>query len=130
VEYLGGQQNSSRSVTIVNGRMIQDVKKGYFFSYQLTPQRVGTLTIPSIPVTAEGNTVRTKPVTITVRKPMETDDFKLRLQLSRQHCYVGEQVTLTFTWCLGKDVRGFNFSLPLLENEDFHFIECAWCILR
>jgi len=123
VEFKGGRQNSSRSVTIINGRVTQNVRQGYFFSYQLTPRGTGRLTIPSITVRAGGKIARTRPVAIHVQKPVETDDFKLRLHLSKQNCYVGEPVTLTFTWYLGKDVRGFKFNLPLLENDSFHFVD-------
>ena len=34
VQFRGGQQNSSSSVSIINGRMTKNVKKGYVFSYQ------------------------------------------------------------------------------------------------
>ncbi|MCP4681918.1 MAG: protein BatD [Desulfobacterales bacterium] len=124
VKFQGGQQNSSSSVTIVNGRVTQSVKKGYFFSFQLTPKHTGRLTIPAINVKADGRVVRTRPIAINVQKPVSTDDFKLRLDVSKTECYVGEPVILTFTWYIGKDVRGFSFTLPLLENKDiFHFAD-------
>lgn len=123
VKFQGGQQNSSTSVTIVNGRVTRNVKKGYFFSYQLTPKHAGRFTIPAINVNADGRVVQTRPVGINIQKPVSTDDFKLRLNVSKSECYVGEPVTLTFTWYIGKDVRGFNFTLPLLENDTFHFAD-------
>ncbi len=123
VVFQGGQQNSSRSVTIVNGRVVQDVKEGYFFSYQLTPRRTGRLVIPSIIVRADGNTTRTESIIITAKKPVETDDFKLRLELSKSHCYVGEPVTLTVTWYIGKDVQDFNFTLPVINDDTFAFAD-------
>lgn len=121
VTFQGGQQNSSQSVTIVNGKVSRNIRKGYFFSYQMIPNRTGALSIPSINVVADGQSTQTDPVMITVRKPVETDDFKLRLKLSKDHCYVGEPVILTVTWYIGKDVREFNFSLPLLEDDSFRF---------
>jgi len=123
VEDRGGQQNSSRSVTIINGRVNHVVRRGYVFSYRLTPVRPGTLAIPAITVAAKGRMAKTEPVTILVRKPMEIDNFKLRLQLSKKQCYVGEPVTLTVTWYLGQDVRAFQFNLPILENESLYFAD-------
>jgi len=124
VEYHGGQVNSSRSVTIINGQMTQDVKQGYIFSYQLVPKRTGKLLLPSVTVHADGQRVQTNPVVIHVQKPSETEDFKLRLYLSKQECYVGEPVTLTVIWYLGQDVRKFNISLPLIEQKDlFYFFD-------
>jgi len=124
IAYKGGQQNSSTSVTIINGRMTRNVNQGYVFSYQLTPKHTGRLTIPSISVHAGGATAHTAPLHINVQKPEEMEDFKLRLELSKRHCYVSEPITLTVTWYLGGDVKGFNMNLPLLErNNSFHFID-------
>ncbi|MBW2142804.1 MAG: protein BatD [Deltaproteobacteria bacterium] len=122
VEFRGGQQNSRSSVIIINGRVTKDVQEGYFFSYRLTPRRAGRLVIPSIAVSADGRSDHTEPVVINARSPVETDDFKLKLTLSKNHCYIGEPVTLTAIWYIGKDVKSFNFTLPLLSDDSFHFV--------
>jgi len=121
IVYQGGQQNSSSSITIVNGRVTKDIKRGYTFSYQLTPKRAGRIVIPEIAVHADGKTVFTKPVFITAQTPLETDDYKLRLRLSKTDCYVGEPIMLTAVWYMGKDVRSFHFNLPFLEDTRFYF---------
>ena len=124
VEFQGGQQNSSSSITIINGRMSRDVRQGYVFSYQLTPQRAGRMTIPSISVRSEdGKIAQTQPIGVNVRQPAESDSFKLRISLSKSECYVGEPVILTVVWYLGEDVRNFQVTLPLLEKKDiFSFV--------
>lgn len=121
IENLGGQQNSSRSVTIVNGRMNQVVNRGYILNYRLTAQRDGDLVIPAVRVKTDRGNVQTPPVSIRAMKPAETDNFKLRLSLSKPMCYVGEPVMLTVTWYLGQDVRGFEFALPVLRDDHFAF---------
>jgi len=121
VRELGGQTRNSESVTIINGDMNRVVHKGYVFSYLLTPKKAGRLIIPALSVMVDGQQLRTQPVTITVAEPAETEDFKLRLRLSKTRCYVGEPVTLTVTWYIGKDVRNFQFLLPLLEDKAFRF---------
>jgi hypothetical protein len=123
VAFRGGQQNSRRSVTIINGRVTEDVQEGYFFSYELTPKREGRLIIPSVTVISNGRSTRTNPVVINARKPVETEDFKLRMSLSKDHCYVGEPVVLTVTWFIGKDVRDYRFTLPLLNDDTFRFAD-------
>ncbi len=123
VAFSGGQQNSSRSVSFINGKIRKSVKEGYFFSYRLTPKRTGRLVIPPVLIYADGHSTQTEMVVINVREPVETDDFKLRLKLSKEHCYVGEPIILTVTWYIGKDVNEFNFTLPLLEDDSFHFID-------
>ncbi|NLD37341.1 MAG: protein BatD [Desulfatiglans sp.] len=121
VQFAGGSQNSSSSISIINGQMTREDKKGYVFSYRLTPLKTGTLAIPSIEVKAGGMTARTEPLVIVARKPAETDDFKLRLTLSKEKCYTGEPVILTVTWYIGKNVNDFNFTLPLMGDKRFTF---------
>lgn len=118
----GGQQNSSESVTIINGKVNRISKHGYIFNYNLTPKREGKLTIPSITVVANGKTLLTKPIIIAATMPQETDDFKLRMHLSKSKCYVGEPVLLTVTWYIGKNVEEFSFSLPHQEDSGFTVI--------
>ncbi len=119
VDFLGGRQNSSSSITIINGKVSQDIRKGYFFTWQLTPKKTGRFIIPSIEVSADGQRVSTDPIVIRVSKPVETDDFKLRLNLSTNECYVGEPLILTVKWYIGKNVQDFSFNLPLVETDDF-----------
>lgn len=115
----GGQQNSSSSVTIVNGKMSRVSRHGYIFNYSLTPTREGSLVIPALNVVVDGKTYRSNPVTVLVRKPEESEDFKLQLRLAKPRAFVGEPVRLTVTWFIGKDVRDFQIQLPLLEDARF-----------
>jgi len=124
VQYQGGSQNNSSSITIINGKMTKNVSRGYVFSYQLTPKQTGTLTIPSVFIQADGSTVGTRPISVNILKPETTDDIKLQLFLSKDQCYVGEPIVLKVIWYLRKDVRSFNFMIPLLEKTDwFYFID-------
>lgn len=119
IEEMGGQQNSSQSVTIVNGRMNRVSSKAYVYSYRLTAKHAGALTIPAITVKAEGKELKTRPVTIRAQTPSETEDFKLRVVLSESKAYVGQPVTMTVTWFVGTDVGEFNFNVPVLEDARF-----------
>jgi len=124
VNYQGGSQNNSSSITIINGKMTKKVSRGYVFSYQLTPRQTGTLKIPAISIQAGSQVLQTRPIQIIVFKPQETDDIKLRISLSKEQCYVGEPVTFSVKWYLRQDVRTFNFMIPLLEKTDwFYFID-------
>ncbi|MCK4236035.1 MAG: BatD family protein [Candidatus Krumholzibacteria bacterium] len=121
VEFLGGSNNSSQSISIINGRIQRMVKKGFIFNYRLTPEKTGRLTIPSLTINVGGQNFATGAVTIAVRRPTETEDFKLRINLSREACYVGEPVVLTVTWYLRRDVEDFRFTMPILGNKDIIF---------
>jgi hypothetical protein len=124
VEDRGSQQNNSTSITIVNGRMQRIVKRGYIFSYRLTPRRAGTLKIPPLPVKVGGTVFNTQSLSVHVRLPGESKDFKLWMSLSRQKAYVGELLTLKIIWYIGKNVEQFRFDVPFLRNNpDFKFAE-------
>jgi len=118
-EFLGGSNNSSSSITIINGQMQRQTIRRYVMQFRLTPRRKGRILIPALPVRVGSQVFNTNPVTIGVETPVETQDFKLRMSLSRSSCYVGEPVVLTVTWYIGRDVEEFRFTMPLLESSAF-----------
>ena len=97
VAFEGGSQNSSTMIQIINGRVEKNINQGYVFSYSLTPLSPGKHIIGPIRVSAKGETALTQPVSIFVKKPGHSNDFKLDLSLSENHCYVGEPVIVTVT---------------------------------
>ena len=113
VAYEGGQDVSSRSISIINGRRTETVIEQYYFQYRLTALSPGRHTIPAATLTIDGRTYRTQPVAITVVQPTEHQDFKLRLVLEKEQVYVGEPVKLRLTWYLRQNVRGVALSMPL-----------------
>ncbi len=112
-------QPGGRSVqtTIINWR----TSKTVIFNYTLTAQKPGVLTIPAITVKAGTLTARTRPMTIQVLDVSKSSstDVGLDMKLSTEKCYVGQPVTLTVTWYVLKQVNGFNFSLPVLDDPRF-----------
>ena len=123
VSEAGGGASNSTSVSIVNGRMTCQVRRGYNFSYRLAARREGALEIPQIVVTAAGRTARTRPVRMQVLPPRENSDFRFRLSLSEARAYVGQPLTLTATWYIGREVQEFSFTVPLLEDGRFEILE-------
>ncbi len=123
VQYQGGQQNNSTSISIINGHMSKVVHRGFIFSYRLTAIREGTLTIPPVTVMVDGKQYETNPVVIRARKPRETRDFKLRQRLSKTECAVGEPVVLTITWYIARPVRNPVFTIPVLDDDRFQVME-------
>lgn len=118
-----GEQDSSNSQgSYINGSWQYVTNLSYTFSYILTPQQAGRLTIAPIPINVDGKAYQTNPITILAKKPQETEDFKLRTFLSANRCYVGEPITMTTTWFVGKDVNNFEFQLPILANPNFDII--------
>ncbi|MCD6396044.1 MAG: BatD family protein, partial [Spirochaetaceae bacterium] len=121
VKFLGGQNNSSRQVTIINGKRSETVNSGYFISYSLTPQNVGILTIPPISITIDGKIYTTKSIQIKVTEAEQSEDFHLKVSIDKNKCYVGEPLLLTFTWYIGVNVKDFTYSIPFFQNKNFKF---------
>lgn len=125
VTEAGGGSSNSTSVSIVNGRMTQQVRRGYNLNYRLAARRAGNLRIPALTVTANGQAASTEPITLVVQPPQENDDFKLRLELSEARAYVGQPVTLTATWYIGRQPENYRFTMPLLDDERFEIRDLA-----
>ena len=123
IQETGGGSNNSTSLTVVNGRMSQLVRRGYTYNYRLSARRQGTFAIPSLIVRAEDRATRTQPINILVQAPQENNDFKLQMTLSDQNVYVGQPVTLTTTWYVGREVNDYSFTMPLLDDRRFEIID-------
>ncbi len=124
VSFSGGGANSRRSVRIINGQRSENVQLGYLLNYELRATREGRLTIPAIAVKAEGKTATTQPLVIVAQKPSETENFKLRLSVSKERAYVGEQILLeaVFYFARGNEIDrsgGIQLSLPVEDNPAF-----------
>jgi len=124
VQDAGTRDTSSSSVTILNGRVYRQEQVGCVVRYELTPKRAGALRIPPLTITsAGGQTAQTGAITIYATQPTEQEDYKLRLTLSTDRAYVGQPVTLTVTWYLNKNVRGFQFRVPALAEEAWQVVD-------
>ncbi len=119
VEPQGGTNRSQSYQISINGKLQTTKTLSFIYQYLLTPNKTGTLTIPAIPVTVNGATYKTSPITMKVKEPEEIDAFKLQVKLSKQSCYLGEAITMTTTWLIGQDLKGFEFNLPIFNDPRF-----------
>lgn len=95
---LGGTNDSQTSISFVNGQQRQTVFQRYVIRVRLTAPKPGTLSIPSIPVVSGGKTLRTEPFAVNVVAPVQSDDFKLLVQIDKARLYVGEPTPIRFIW--------------------------------
>lgn len=119
VESLGGQSNNSESITIINGQLSRVVKRGYFFSYRLTPVKAGNLRIPSLPVSIEGRKYNTKAISFLAKEPVDSEYFHLEFSTSKNTYYLGEAILFEVTWYITKDVKNFLFHIPVFQDGRF-----------
>lgn len=123
VSEAGGGPSNSTQVSIVNGRMTRQVQRGYNFNYRLAARTAGDHVIPALTISVSGRSARTQPIALRVLPPQENDDFKLRMSLSETRAYVGQPVRLTVAWYIGREVRDFSFTMPLLDDRRFDVLE-------
>ncbi|MBN2442471.1 MAG: BatD family protein [Spirochaetales bacterium] len=126
VTYQGGGYNTNTSISFdENGKQIFTEKKTYIFQYSLVPKTTGTFIIPSVMVKVEGKNYMTESLTVVVRSPQEQSDYKLRIRLSAQTCYIGEKINATVTWYLGNKAQEPVFTIPLFNDSQFDVLSPA-----
>lgn len=123
VEFLGAQNNSSRQISIINGRRKEIINTAYIISYSLTPLKTGVLTIPSVLVTIEGEKYTTRSIPIESKEAEESNNLKLIVTLDKNRAYVGEPLQITFTWYIGMNINDFVYSVPFFNDSNFSFID-------
>lgn len=110
-QYLGGSNQSSQSISIINGVRREQKNERFVMQYRLTPLRAGAINIPALTVDVGGAKYDTAPLTLTATEPREDADFRLDLTLEKSDCYEGEPIRATLTWYLSSpDVRDFRVS--------------------
>lgn len=115
------QTGTSSYTSIINGKKTESHTTTTTYLYQITPKRIGQVTLPSMNVKVGGKTYHTQPIPITVRKAEKLNDLKVTMTVSNPSCYVGESVMLNWRWEVARDVKDFQFSLPVLEMDAFSY---------
>jgi hypothetical protein len=113
---MSGGANNSQSISIINGKRTETIRRGFNFTYELSPKKPGRLNIPPVTVVLDGREYRTNSVPMIVREPVEVDDYKLELRLEKSECYTGEPVVLDVVWSWAEKKGAtelHQFSLPL-----------------
>ena len=116
VQLLGAQPQNSSSTTIINGHMTHQEFRGIIFVYELTPKRLGELTIPAIKVNVEQSDFLTQPIKIRVTPPQEDPDVRLMIEVDKQSPYVGEPIRLRVKLALQRNIDPPTFTIPGVEG--------------
>jgi len=93
---LSGQQDINfSSVSIINGRRTERVRRGRQFDYRLTPQSSGSLMIPAPQATIDGQKISGNSVEIQVVPPAIQDLVLLDYSVDRTSVYPMQPFTVT-----------------------------------
>lgn len=117
VRFLGGQDVSRSFTSIVNGRRSDSVFNGYIFVYDVTPTAPGQLVIPSLEVSVDGRAYRTQPVAVSVIRPQDDPEVKLRLEVDNPNPFEGEPITLRIVWGVLREPLEPRFVIPGLTDS-------------
>ncbi len=116
----GDRDVSQTSISIINGRTTQQIKKQYVMSYSLIANKVGQIELPPLTVMLDGKSYKTNPVNVNILKPGTTDQLDLEITLSEQQCYVGQPVIMTVKFYISADIGDFQFNVPAFTSENFY----------
>ena len=104
---ITGGPSKSTSKSIINGKVTQSIS----YSYELTPKKIGRLTIGSASIKANGKLLKSKPIQIEVIKQDEkskrtqAENFFIRLEVSDSLVQIGQQITLEYVLYTKIDIR-------------------------
>ncbi|MFO0939540.1 MAG: BatD family protein [Pirellulales bacterium] len=92
VEFLGTQDQNSRSMLIENGVRTEIVRRGRQYAYRLTPKTTGKSTIGAPKATIDGKDVVGRSIEITIKTQ---DAVRLQMSVDRPSVYPTQEFTLS-----------------------------------
>ena len=105
-------RGTSSNFQMINGR----TSRQQIQNFTLVPLRAGNLTIPAIPVTIDGKTHYTAPISVAVSKepPEESGkrDVYVTAEVSEPSPWIGQQITYTFRLFNAVQVTDAKFQAP------------------
>ena len=122
VHYSGPSESSV--VRFQNGSFAAE--RSVTFIYQVVPEKNGTFTIPAMTVEADGKTLRTEPVGLTVQPSSATsatDDPKTlgfaEFSVPRKTAYLGETIPVELKMYVDSRIRWQPVAMPEIAGEGF-----------
>lgn len=112
VEFLGGHDESSRSIMTINGRTTENSVLRYIMQWKVTPAQKGPGAVEGFSFDVGGHKIDVPRVAFSVVEPQPNPNFTLKLESDAKAAYVGEPVHMKLVWLLGNNVRSAAFSGP------------------
>ena len=107
--YTGAGRQTFTSTRIVNGRQ-QIVRDGRItHEYRLRVLEPGTIEIPPAELDLNGDTLRSRALSLDARLPEEASADAIRIDHPGRPIYVGETVEMEITWWIDAQTRDFTF---------------------
>ncbi len=116
----GVYNNSSTSITIVNGRRTQTTISQYAINFSIRADVPGEIVLKPVSVEVAGDVYVTNPVTINILKPGQTDQIGIKAWLDEENCYVGQPVVMTVEFQYSATLGALRFSAPAFVSDEFY----------
>ncbi|MGH7243842.1 MAG: BatD family protein [Phycisphaerales bacterium] len=110
VDFLGGHDESSRSIMTINGRTTENSVLRYIMQWRITPDRKGPGAVEGFTLDVGGHKTNVPRVQFNVNEPKPNPNFKLTLESDATTAYVGEPIRMRLVWLLGNNVQSASFS--------------------
>ncbi len=95
IEAAGDQSLNSQSITIVNGRMTQQVVRGHDYRFRLTPLQPGRIRVPSAAVVIDGQKYFGTEFELNVVAPRKQDWVRAEIVATPMRAYPTQPFTVT-----------------------------------
>ena len=117
VTYLGVSPNVSSSIQIVNGRRSEWREVTFVYRWRVLAGESGRYTIPPLRVEQAGVDASSRTASFDANEVPATDDMSVRMQLPERALWVGETFDVSVEWLLARDVKDYQFSVPLFNLD-------------
>ena len=117
VTYLGVSPNVSSSIQIINGRRSEWREVAFVYRWRVLAPRAGRYTVPPLRVEQAGVEANSGGASFDANEVPGTDDMSVRMQLPERPFWVGETFDVTVEWLLARDVKDYQFSVPLFNLD-------------
>lgn len=111
-EFLGGRDESSRSVFTINGRRSESNTMRYVMQWRITPLKAGRSAVEAFSVKVGTQSLSVPRTEFSASEPGANPNFQLVLEPVKTDVYVGEPVRMRLVWTLGRNVKSASFSGP------------------
>ena len=117
VAYLGVSPNVSSRVEIINGRRSDWREVTFVYRWRVLAPSAGRYTVPTLRVEQAAVEAQSPAATFEASDVPSTRGMVVRMRLPERPVWVGETFDATIEWLLEREVRDYQFAVPLFDLD-------------
>lgn len=117
VTYLGVSPNVSSSIQIINRQRSEWREVTFVYRWRVLAPAAGRYTIPPLRVEQAGVEANSRATSFNASEVPSTEHMVVRMKLPERPLWVGETFDAAVEWLLARDVRNYEFSVPLFNLD-------------